>query len=551
MTSHIPPKSCIRMKPVATLLIIAFCLSSATSRAQTAEVSLRPAYVDLSSADAQGAVLITLSDYPADDVRFRLYRSSSQYNCWDPDSGAFITSSSYAMGPKAYGTPSSETSFWVIYTRGSNESADANYRDRLGPAYDTNFQTVELPAATAISNAYHVTHNDVDLMLDFAGLRLVVLAWDAEEGGQLIAAASTDPQSGHFSVAAPVGTVLKRIELRTISNDLHEAVTGQWPRVQQVVTPAFNPAPGIFRGSTSVEITTTTPDATIYYTLNGTDPDESATPYIGHISIDASATLKAIAYKDGFAASEVMQGNYRILNDEHHETFDAMEHTTTTYRDASFTGQDGSVWQYVQCAGALTISGQAITLGRNRTPQAYVESGVISNGIGTLDFNFMQAFSTGVNLDVYVNGLLVGQVTSSDEQGVVKHSGMLEVNVAGEAVIRFSGRENAAGQVVIDDVIWDGYTGTSTSNTLTGRDDDRAFANIFCQAQTLTIDCFEHTGREFLLEVFDLNSRRLMRQTISDEPGYSQHLDLPAGIYVVRLSDHQKAQTERIFIGSP
>ena len=52
------------------------------------------------------------------------------------------------------------------------------------------------------------------------------------------------------------------------------------------------------------------------------------------------------------------------------------------------------------------ITGQTVMLGRNRTPDAYVESGTIANGIGNLKFSYKQEFSNNVNLDVYVNGNL-------------------------------------------------------------------------------------------------------------------------------------------------
>ena len=84
------------------------------------------------------------------------------------------------------------------------------------------------------------------------------------------------------------------------------------------------------------------------------------------------------------------------------ETFDNFPETGNSYQDGTFAGQDGSTWEYWQCRGDKPITGQAPCLGKARTPTAEVTSGTISGGFGTINFDYMQAFSTGVNLDVFV-----------------------------------------------------------------------------------------------------------------------------------------------------
>jgi hypothetical protein len=154
------------------------------------------------------------------------------------------------------------------------------------------------------------------------------------------------------------------------------------------------------------------------------------------------------------------------------ETFDNLTITGTSYQNGTFLGQDGSEWTFVQCRGDYSITGKSIMLGRNRTPQSEVYSGTISNGMGELNFNYMQAFSTNVNLNVEINGVVVGNVTSSGEQGVIKNSGTIVVNHDGDFVIRFINVNNSDGQVVIDDVEWTAYssgppTATPTAPTPT------------------------------------------------------------------------------------
>ncbi|MGO3706558.1 MAG: T9SS type A sorting domain-containing protein [Mesonia hippocampi] len=140
------------------------------------------------------------------------------------------------------------------------------------------------------------------------------------------------------------------------------------------------------------------------------------------------------------------------------ETFDNLTLTGTSYSDGTFTGQDGSTWEYLQSRGDFQISGNAIMLGRNRTPDAEVKSGSIANGIGTLNFDYKQAFSNNVDLDVYVNNVLVANVTTNSEQDVIKNSGNINVNVAGNFVLKFLNTNGA--QVVIDNVTWTANGGT-------------------------------------------------------------------------------------------
>ena len=142
------------------------------------------------------------------------------------------------------------------------------------------------------------------------------------------------------------------------------------------------------------------------------------------------------------------------------ETFDNFAETGSSYADGTFTGQDGSTWTYVQARGDQSITGKSIMLGRNRTPQAEVYSGTIAGGVGTITFNYQQAFSTSVNLNVLVNGIVYGTVTSTDQ--TVQSSGTITVNQPGDVVIKFISVNNSDGQVTIDDVVWTGYTGSAT-----------------------------------------------------------------------------------------
>ena len=80
-----------------------------------------------------------------------------------------------------------------------------------------------------------------------------------------------------------------------------------------VDTPNFIPVPGAYNSATAVTITSATSGATIRYTTDGTTPNEtSGTVYSSPVTMNATATLKAIAYQNGMSDSGIMAGAYTI-----------------------------------------------------------------------------------------------------------------------------------------------------------------------------------------------------------------------------------------------
>lgn len=77
-----------------------------------------------------------------------------------------------------------------------------------------------------------------------------------------------------------------------------------------VATPLFTPAGGNYFSPLSVSISTTTPDATIYYTIDGSDPDNTSTEYTIPFEISTDQTIKAIAYATGFDPSSISSATY-------------------------------------------------------------------------------------------------------------------------------------------------------------------------------------------------------------------------------------------------
>jgi len=86
----------------------------------------------------------------------------------------------------------------------------------------------------------------------------------------------------------------------------------EWPViVYQVATPLLIPPGGTYTQNQSVDISCATSGATIYYTTDGTEPDETSTEYTAPVTVSGTfTTLKAIAYRANTVTSEVATEEY-------------------------------------------------------------------------------------------------------------------------------------------------------------------------------------------------------------------------------------------------
>ena len=73
-------------------------------------------------------------------------------------------------------------------------------------------------------------------------------------------------------------------------------------------------------GALTVSLTSTNPGATIYYTLDASDPDDRSREYTGPITIDEITTLRAIAYNAPQEPSKILTHTY-LLNISHDPNF--------------------------------------------------------------------------------------------------------------------------------------------------------------------------------------------------------------------------------------
>lgn len=81
--------------------------------------------------------------------------------------------------------------------------------------------------------------------------------------------------------------------------------------------PTFSPAAGNYETAQTVTLSSTTPNAKIYYTLDGSTPDNTKTLYQSPIAVSSNTTIKAIAYDVNGAnpSNTISTATYYILVD--------------------------------------------------------------------------------------------------------------------------------------------------------------------------------------------------------------------------------------------
>ena len=78
-----------------------------------------------------------------------------------------------------------------------------------------------------------------------------------------------------------------------------------------VAAPTFSVPEGTYTSTQTVELSCSTTGATIYYTIDGSTPNNTKTEYSSALIIASTTTVKAIAIKDG-ESSEVVSATYTI-----------------------------------------------------------------------------------------------------------------------------------------------------------------------------------------------------------------------------------------------
>ena len=148
--------------------------------------------------------------------------------------------------------------------------------------------------------------------------------------------------SATYSAAIPVpldsSMTIKAIATKTDWTDSAVA-SATYVVTGTVDTPSFSPTPGVYTTAQDVTLSCATPGAAIFYTIDGSTPTASSTPYTGPITVplDTTQTIKAIATKQDWTSSAVASGRFEITGTVATPTFSPSPGTFTTAQSVTLS----------------------------------------------------------------------------------------------------------------------------------------------------------------------------------------------------------------------
>jgi hypothetical protein len=186
-------------------------------------------------------------------------------------------------------------------------------------------------------------------------------------------------------------------------------VFGLFGSEPQTAAPVFSPAAGFYASSVTVTMTSATPDATIYYTTNGTAPSTASNLYSGPVTLAVTTTLNAIAISSGAVQSTESTAAYVVASQTAPPNFTPAAGTYVAAQSVTLSDDTVGATIYYTTDGTTpthnsTVYTGAIAVSKTTTIQAIgsyaglSDSAVVSGTFtitsnGTTPINFGQGFS--------------------------------------------------------------------------------------------------------------------------------------------------------------
>ncbi len=131
----------------------------------------------------------------------------------------------------------------------------------------------------------------------------------------------------------------------------------------EAAAPAFSIPEGIVDDDQQIVLSSSTPGATIYYTVDGSQPTAQSTQYIGAFSLSADAEIEAVAYADGFDPSAISSASY-VVNSAPAVTVEpgfsvavgVQTDLVATVIDDGVTGELSLLWSKQSGPGAVSFT---------------------------------------------------------------------------------------------------------------------------------------------------------------------------------------------------
>lgn len=126
-----------------------------------------------------------------------------------------------------------------------------------------------------------------------------------------------------------------------------------------VDAPVITPDGGDYQDAVEVSISTTTADALIYYSIDGTTPTDASLLYFAPFTLTEDATVKAIAMKDGLVTSTITTALFTVTTVTFDDGITVSETAMTFTSEVGVESETQSYTLYMQAAelGIVEVTG--------------------------------------------------------------------------------------------------------------------------------------------------------------------------------------------------
>ena len=287
---------------------------------------------------------------------------------------------------------------------GKPVSESSIYSAFPGPSFSISSNGTEDGIAWAVRSDQFVTYGNA-----------VMYAWAADNLKTPIYETDTNPSRDQMGIATkfsiPLVTNGKVYAVAHYQVDVY----GLFNDEPAAAAPKISPDGGTFASSQNVKLSTTTPDATIYYTLDGSTPTPASPTYSGVIPISSDTTVNAIASAAGYIQSPISTAVFIFSDQTPTPTFSLKAGTYSGTQQVKIADTDAKAKIYYTVNGASpstqsTLYTGAITVARSETIRAIAIDPALNNSdvasaaytisAGGETINFANGFSNTAGLSL-------------------------------------------------------------------------------------------------------------------------------------------------------
>ena len=339
------------------------------------------------------------------------------------------------------------------------------------------------------------------------------------------------------------------------------------PGVEAVAAPVFSVPAGHYTEAQTLEITTATEEAQIYYTLDGTTPTASSTLYEGPITLDQTVTVKAIAMKEGMSNSVMTSAEYTFLTDweqptgtihEDEDRYVTSATTTDAVEDLNYTLSSKPSTVFIDTQSAFTVeAGQTFTLRVQCTAQMiWCHAVLFADWNRDFDFDDEGEMIKRVGKEPFEDSSLNANGNTMMKDFSVEIAVPADAKVAETRLrIQFTDAwhkkdEQGHTHTAMDNIdkggCYDFVMNIEPSSDLpSGIDGDRtAHTMVYPTLVTEGVTLFATCDGE--ARIFDLAGRLLSRVEVSEGENYIDATSLPAGCLIMVVATDEGTKSFRV-----